>query len=363
MTEEFEDGRREPLRILLVGSLPPAQGGTCVSLMHLREALAARDDVEVRVVNTSIGGFGTPWRNARRFFRAAWIISMAVWRVEVVTLHVNTASVHSIGLFCWLAARISGRPLVLRKFGGTDFLDYGRLRRTLARWAVVNSDLYLAQTKALVASALENGIQHVEWYPTNRPMRPADELSAPRSESCGRFVFLGLVGRHKGILELIAAAERFDRSITVDVYGPLVDGISEETFSGLRNVAYRGVLDPHDVPRVLERYDALVLPTRHMGEGYPGVVVEAYEAGIPVIASRWLSIPEIVDETCGILIEPGNTDELFAAMGRLIEDGESYLRLRQGALAKREEFNLEPLADRFVASCRRLARRKAVAGG
>ncbi len=36
---------------------------------------------------------------------------------------------------------------------------------------------------------------------------------------------------------------------------------------------------------MLQHYDMLLFPTHWIGEGYPGIIIEAYHAGIPVITT------------------------------------------------------------------------------
>jgi len=48
--------------------------------------------------------------------------------------------------------------------------------------------------------------------------------------------------------------------------------------------------------------------------------VEALAAGLPVVASRSGGVVEIVDETCGVLVPPGDSKALAAALERLIVD-------------------------------------------
>ena len=60
----------------------------------------------------------------------------------------------------------------------------------------------------------------------------------------------------------------------------------------------------------LRRALALVVPSIWF-EGFPLVVLEAYAAGTPVIASRLGSLGEIVaDGTTGLLVPPNDPDAL-----------------------------------------------------
>jgi glycosyltransferase involved in cell wall biosynthesis len=165
----------------------------------------------------------------------------------------------------------------------------------------------------------------------------------------------------KGIGEVIEAAERFGDEVSVDVYGPFLDGLTEDIFQGRKRVRYHGILPSDNVVDTLRGYDALLLPTYWRGEGYPGIIVEAYIAGIPVITTKWAAVPEIVDESCGLLIEPRDVDALHAAMQSLVDDPALLDRLRTGAIAKRSFFDSAVWTQKFVDYCHELAPRTAIA--
>ena len=56
-------------------------------------------------------------------------------------------------------------------------------------------------------------------------------------------------------------------------------------------------------------------------EGLGSVILEAMAAGLPVIASNTGGIPDIIEnEKTGLLIEPGNAQELADAIERLAND-------------------------------------------
>lgn len=345
------------VRILMIGTLPPPMGGAGVSLKHLVDALAQRDDVELLMVNTS-GVRGHAVLGPIRFIHILWRIFALTRRCEVVSLQAAPTGLPLVGPFVYVFAKLWGRPLMVRKFGGKDYLAFAGIRGFLARRVVRASELYLAQTKELVRSGEQDGLKRVEWFPTSRPMEQDVAQPSRKNRSCRRFVFLSLVRPTKGIRELIEAAERLGEDITVDVYGPFFEGFSEQNLAGLKRVKYRGVVASGEANSVLRNYDTLVLPTYWEGEGYPGIIIEAFGAGIAVISTRWKAIPEIVDESCGILVKPRDVDELYDAMKTLVDDDGLYSRLCEGARSKAKLFDAQVWTDRFVSYCKDLANAK-----
>ena len=98
------------------------------------------------------------------------------------------------------------------------------------------------------------------------------------------------------------------------------------------NVVFHGSVGQEHVPDLLRAARALVLPTICY-EGAPRTVVEAYAAGVPVVASRIGAIPWVVDDgVTGALADVGDIPGWTAALRRLLDDGESR---RLGANARR----------------------------
>jgi colanic acid/amylovoran biosynthesis glycosyltransferase len=79
-------------------------------------------------------------------------------------------------------------------------------------------------------------------------------------------------------------------------------------------------------------YDIVVLASTEQNgehEGIPVALMEAMAAKVPVVATRTGSIPELVDDTNGILVPQRDPDALARAIDRLAADGE--LRATLGA--------------------------------
>jgi glycosyltransferase involved in cell wall biosynthesis len=90
---------------------------------------------------------------------------------------------------------------------------------------------------------------------------------------------------------------------------------------------------PHrELTASLERgdYDLAVLASTERGnehEGIPVALMEAMAAGLPVVATRTGSIPELVDAASGLLVEQRDPAALAAALEALTEHPERRARM------------------------------------
>lgn len=346
------------LRLLVVGSLPPPIGGATVSLLRFVETLRQSLGVELRVIDTA----GGRRAGVRRGLGTALELARAVAASDVVSVHVSPTGLTTLALACVAAARALGRPVIVRVFGGGGHTAVRGASRLVADRVLRGADLYLVETKALVARAREDGFTNVRFFPNTRPRTSV--APRPIGGDCRRFVFVSHIKPSKGVLEIIEAGERFGNDVTVDVYGTFHDGMDESVFRGLKRVRYCGVVQPENLASLLVGYDAVLLPSYHAGEGYAGIVIDAFGAGLPVICSRWLSLPEIVDESCGQLVPPKSADALFGAMSRLVDDAALFEQLTRGAHARRDALTTEIWTAKFIEMCREIvdahaARRRA----
>lgn len=347
----------KPIKIIAVGSMPPPLGGTTVSFSCLVGLLRERTDVDFIVIDTA-GMRSRGFRGMLGFLRCLGRMFLESRDAAILTVHVSPTALPFIGPGAWVVSRLTRTPYVVRMFGGMHYGELPQPWRSIAGMVVRGSDLYLAQTRQLIVAAQAEGVKRVEWFPTSRPMASDSGPSSGTFASPCRFAFVGHVKWTKGISEMMEAAQRFRDEVIVDVYGPFTGDVVAEDFTGKNNIRYCGVLPPDQVGAVLSRYDALLLPTYHDGEGYPGVVVEAFSVGIPVICSRWKSLPEMVDEDCGILVQPRDANSLYQAMLAFVESPELVEKLKAGAYRKRKNFDAGHWADCFVEFCRKLAKTK-----
>ena len=249
-------------------------------------------------------------------------VLLQIFKADVIFLNSSDKGVKYLAPILSLLAKVSGAKFVLRPFGG-DFETYTNRFGGVAKWFfkkfTLRADLLFLQTKNLIAAFSDEKI-NIAQLPTSRD-EPVKALLRNVHPFAKRFVYLGFVNQSKGIDHLLEAAKTVGEDFTVHIYGPIRENYEAaqgesfaEKFAAQPNI-YQGVLQKEKVLTTLREYDVLILPTYYRGEGYPGVIMEAYSLGLPVITTKWKSIPEIVqDGETGILIEPKSTKELVSAI-------------------------------------------------
>jgi glycosyltransferase involved in cell wall biosynthesis len=152
----------------------------------------------------------------------------------------------------------------------------------------------------------------------------------PRRDGAGGdFLYLGRLSSEKGLDRLVRLWHDIPARLVVVGDGPdraRLEAAAPDT------VEFRGAVPPDQVGGYLARARALVLPSICY-EGAPRTVVEAYAAGVPVIASRNGALPTVVAEgVTGLLVDPAGDGGWREAAGQLGEDAAS-VRLGEGAFA------------------------------
>lgn len=316
-----------PTRLLLVGPLPISDdviGGTKVLFAELVAGFERSPRFETRVVNTS-----RPLRDKRplqRFVHNARAFAQVLGRIwressrhDVILFNVSSRGLIASGPLIWALCRLRRTPLVVRLFGGDFAQRFDRAaawRRALLRCTVLRCEHLLVETEGLRRRF--SGTTRVDRYPNTRDL-PATPRNSGDGSSAMRFLFLGQIWFEKGFLHALEASDRLETAATVEFYGPLMPGVDEAIFDAHPHANYRGAVEPEAVPGLLARHDALVFPTLYTTEGMPGVVLEAMQAGLPVIASRWPAAHEMIEDGVnGLLVEVGSTASLAQAM-RVLE--------------------------------------------
>jgi glycosyltransferase involved in cell wall biosynthesis len=322
-------------------------------------ALAARPGsaIDARASGSAIERVDVPF--ARDFDPASMRIVHAFcrsWRPDLLCLNMDR-TLRTAGV----AARLAGVRSVIPRRGSEFPLKDGWIYRwtyqRVATSMIVNSR---ATERAL--------LQGVTWRPAGRihvllngvdarrfdRPRPRAEIRAALGVPGEAFLIatIGELTTRKNPALLVRALRRPGAPPAHAIFageGPERERIVEEArAAGIDGrVHVLGFRD--DVPDLLGASDLLVHVAHVEGFGY--AIAEAMMAGIPTVASRVSSIPEIVEDgVTGILVPPDDADALARAIDAYARDPER--RRRDGAAGRARahaEFDLERRTDELEA--------------
>jgi len=286
--------------------------------------------------------------NARNYIFPIFMVLNFLWcciwaglKGNEIALHGSTQDYKYLGLILLICHKFFNLRYHTRKFAGNfneAYVGFGTLWRWTTARFLQHSRVNYFETRELVEYFAEYNPE-TRWFPNYRPV--SNDESPELFQ--GRFIFVGHVKREKGLDEILALGPLLPKGWLVDIYGPL-SGYKPEKLS-VSNIRYQGVLQPECVASVIANYNVLLLPTFYEGEGYPGVVLEAYSVSAPVVVTRWRALSEIVDESCGALIEPHNALDLLRGMQDVAKD---YGSKRIGASKKFMDFSREGVLNNYL---------------
>ncbi|MCK4235972.1 MAG: glycosyltransferase [Candidatus Krumholzibacteria bacterium] len=341
-------------KALLIGPLPPPIGGDTVSTLNL---LSSRywgecgiDVIHINTAGMSRVRLPTEGITPRDLFRGFRILVQFLWklpRAGVVLLWANSRFVCTLGLSIILVSILMRKPVIVKVFGAFLAERIRRLHRpwrTLTIYMLRKARYVLPETKRLTGELEEEiglSASRVVIFPSFFPDSAFHGDFAKKSFS-GNCVFVGQVKREKGVFDIIEALGDKD-GYRCDFYGQIAerdrDSFMKE-ISSYDNLNYHGVLRPEEVHSLIGGYDVLLLPTYHPGEGYPAIILETFAAGVPVIASDWLSIPDLVlDGVRGVLVPIKSPGSIEQALGRLESDSEFYESMARNSFEYAKSFS------------------------
>ncbi len=170
-----------------------------------------------------------------------------------------------------------------------------------------------------------------------------------------RILFMGILRESKGLMVLVEACGQlaargvpFELQVAGRFQSPAFETKTRQRIGELgiqRQVTFLGELVGDAKWKAFVRSDVFCLPTFYEAETFGIVLVEAMSLGLPVVATRWRGIPEIVDEgKTGYLVETHDAAAVAERLEHLQAD--PALREQLGA-AGREKFARDFTVEKF----------------
>ena len=218
------------------------------------------------------------------------------------------------------------------------------------------------ETTVMKKALEDSGFKNVYLMPNTKNLTPLTENELVYSSSEPyRFCIFSRIMKEKGIEDAVKAVESinslYGRKIcSLDLYGQ-VDKHQVEWFEQLsktfsNSIQYKGIVPFDKTVSVLKDYYALLFPTQFYTEGIPGTIIDAYAAGIPVIASEWESVLDIVvPYETGVIYPFNDPNFIVKHMIFFIQNPQKVFEMKKYCLKKAEQYLpsvvMETLLSRF----------------
>ncbi|MFY9343209.1 MAG: glycosyltransferase [Planctomycetota bacterium] len=206
--------------------------------------------------------------------------------------------------------------------------------------ALAQADAIVAPSRFLAAMFAKNGVpaERMTVVPYGLAPDRIVPIAVSRPRSPLRLGFCGVLSPWKAPHLAIEAVRGSAANVTLAIHGNAEEAMFAEYIAQCRALAggdpritYAGPYEEGEVARVFAELDVLVVPSTWY-ENTPFVVLEAFAAGVPVIASDLGGLAEVVQhERNGLLFHAGDVASLRGAIERLAGDTSLYARLRPQA--------------------------------
>ena len=154
----------------------------------------------------------------------------------------------------------------------------------------------------------------------------------------------------KGIDDAIRAVTLVNDKVgkkvfTLDIFGQISEN-DGEWFNSLSKdfpdyINYLGEIKYTETTSVLKNFFLLLFPTFYSGEGFAGTLIDAYSAGLPVIASDWKYNSELVEDGSTGFILPIKSPQIWAdKLFEIYENTDLILKMKENCISKAKEYDI-----------------------
>jgi glycosyltransferase involved in cell wall biosynthesis len=349
----------EPIqtRVLMLGAGLDVKGGiTSVEQLILENAPS-----KVKIHHVATFAQGSAIHNIRVFLRAAQTLlqTLITGNSDIIHIHFSERGSTFRKAIITLIALGLRKPVVLHSHGATYEEFFAKLPRTVQNFLAL---LFGRCTKLIVLSEswkayfLEKfELDESQIAVLHNPVKLPPAVPQRTGNEQVTFVFLGRIGKRRGSLEIAKSVVAFPQQDKgafdlIKAFAALPEqqrnraklvlagnGDVEMAQQLVRElgleeqVTVLSWISPADRDQLLANADAFVLPSYN--EGLPMSMLEAMAWGVPAIVTPVGGIPEVIaDKQNGLLVQPGNQQQLVQAMQSLIED--EGLRLALGTAGR-----------------------------
>ena len=339
---------KSKIKILLISPLPPPVGGIATWTRIILDYFNNKSTVNIIHYNNNINQFLVINKNL--IFRILYGIKNSIFQLYQIfnlikkenpnLIHLNTSASFSL-LKDYLVIKIS-------KYFNIDViihLHFGRVAKLKSlnnlEWRLLLNIINNSK-KCIVLDNLSKTILNSEGFsniivianPIKFDYNKAININ--KKIDTRNVLFVGHITKEKGIFELIEATKNIksiDNLILVGPYNIDMKNLLLNIAGPFKNkVIFTGVLNKEEVLIRMKSCTIFVLPS--YSEGFPNVILEAMTCACAIISTNVGAISDILEDNCGICIQPKNIYQLNSSITNLLSNDGLRFKLGENAYNK-----------------------------
>ena len=217
----------------------------------------------------------------------------------------------------------------------------------MCRAAMKSFYINWVQLPSMIDELAGLGITNCEVLPNSKPLKRIKP--AEYTNQTFKFCTFSRVSKEKGIEAAIKAIRIIHEKgydVELDIYGN-PDENYKDRFKMIMEgapeyIKYRGVASYDKTTEVLKEYFMLLFPTTFDGEGFPGTLIDALYAGLPVIATNWKHNGEILcDGVTGYLYDYQNDSLLVDLIEKAVCNPKEINNMRFECINNSKNYSID----------------------
>lgn len=273
----------------------------CFISSYVRMAFKMLFDKDVKIVHLHAAADGSFWRKVQ-------LMHLAKRMGRKVILHIHASR------FKDFYNESKRKNWILKNLRMAD-----RLIVLSESWKEWFSNIGVEKDKIIV-------LHNITAYPCIKGCKP------PIENRPVRFLFLGEIGERKGAFDILRGLSECKNELQGKIELRIGGNKNEEKLKLLiekgdldKMVKFEGWVSGRKKEDLLNWADIFILPSHN--EGLPISILEAMSYGMPIISTGVGGIPEIVGKENGLLVTPGNQEEIVQAMRFFIEHPSAVIKM------------------------------------
>lgn len=258
-----------------------------------------------------------------------WKFAVKTWGKPDIN-HVNILT--RMGIFAFITKVLYGIPYIITehwsRYLPQNMYYRGMFRKWFTRLVVRKAGAVLPVSNDLALAMQGFGLYNPEYHVVYNVVDTGLFNPAVEKQDTGKFTFIHIstfddkAKNLSGIIRVVARLAQKRKDFRLRLIGDGIDFVKikalvEELKIPPDTVTFEGACEQKGVAEALRESDILLMFSNY--ENMPVVIPEAFACGLPVIATRVGGIPEIVNDTNGYLIEPGDEEALEDLMDALLD--------------------------------------------